>query len=543
MFPLARSSRTSVRGFGDTRRRGVYRVVFAVLAVCVVLVVAAPVSAEREQDPFSLGDAFPPRVVRVDGVTGVDGPVRLVDADGRDVPLTGDLSSLSGDVLSVYPPRLPAGTYSVEYPGGSHAFTVGSPLPEVASPARSGGLLWLLPLVALVPAALLLARPRRTGARLAGLAVAALGLAAAGGLFVLVGSSGRALPQGDPCLNRQDLTACATGYVVGVLDDFGPQIATGELVRLSGASGSAWARICHEPAHELGIRTWKTTGSLEEAVAAGTTSCSLGYVHGLLQAMGTYLDDEEFPPAARALCDGLDERYRDGDLVDGAGAGNGPSTLLGCHHGVGHAAMWRFNEDLRRAAPVCSGFSLAEQQEECRVGAVMEWVYASQRAARSNSPQDRPSPQVGRPVELCLPPLGVLSPGCVEGAVTAVGPDDVAATAGWCKEHPEVLAACVQSLARRMVQMDLSRVAPLLDAVPGFCSSFGESYPAEDCAERFGYMLLFLSRDRARTDEFCASLSEPLATGCVRGVDKVLEYAAQIGDDSFNVARTSGQSS
>lgn len=522
-----RSPRSSRPGTPRHPRRGI--VLLGLLAVLLAFS-AGPASAEQEQDPFSLGDAFPPRVVLLEGVSSDPASVRLVDAAGRAVPLTGVGASVSDGTLSVFPPRLPSGTYTVEYTGGSHVFTVGTPLADPASANEDGGVLWLFPLAALVPAVLLVLR----GRRIPGVVLGGFGVLAAATLFVLGGSSDAALPQGDPCLGRPDLTVCATEYVVGVLEEFGPVTATAELVRLSGASGSPWARICHEPAHELGIRTWKQTGSLEEAIVAGTTSCSLGYVHGLLQAMGTYLTDEEFPSAARALCDGLDERYRNGDLVDGAVSGTGPSTLLGCHHGVGHAAMWRFNEDLASASPVCAGFEGIEQQEECRVGAVMEWVYASQRAARSNSLQDRPSPQVAQPVELCLPPIGVLSPGCVEGAVTAVGPDGVAPAAEWCKEHPTVLAACVQSLARRMVQMDLSRVAPLLDTVPEFCASFGDAYRSEDCAERFGYMLLFLSRDLARTEGFCAGLQASLEVGCSRGVAKVLEYAAQIGDDSFN---------
>lgn len=521
--------RRSTRLAGASRRTA--GLLFAVIAL--FSYAAAPASAEQEQDPFSLGDAFPPRVVVLEGVSVDPAALRLVDSAGRGIPLTGAGATLTDDVLSVFPPRLPSGTYTVEYPGGSHVFTVGTPLPDPSPADGNGGVLWLFPLAALVPAALLVLR----GRRIPGVVLGGLGVASAAGLFVLGASSGAALPQGDPCLGRQDLTVCATGYVVGVLEEFGPVTATAELVRLSGASGSAWARICHEPAHELGIRTWKATGSLDEAIAAGTTSCSLGYVHGLLQAMGTYLTDEEFPSASRALCDGLDERYRDGDLVDGAGSSAGPSTLLGCHHGVGHASMWRFNEDLASASPVCDGFAQADQQAECRVGAVMEWVYASQRAARSNSPQNLPSPSVDQPVELCLPPIGVLSPGCVEGAVTAVGPEDVTSTAEWCREQPTVLAACVQSLARRMVQMDLSRVAPLLDTVPEFCASFDGAYPPEDCAERFGYMLLFLSRDLERTEGFCAGLQPTLATGCSRGVAKVLEYAEQVGDDSFNFAK------
>jgi hypothetical protein len=491
-----------------------------------------PAFAQEESDPFSLGEAFPPRSVVFSYPDArpetIGDEVVLLDAEGRRVPLTGAKVLLEGSSVRVFPPRLPNGVYTVQHPGGTERLEVGVPAaPIEAVTGEVSTLPRLLPLSALLPALLLFVR----GRRVVGVFVALAGAGTSAALLLL-GSSSPALPQGDPCLGRPDLTECATSYVVGVLEDFGPETATGELLRLSGGQGSPWARICHEPAHELGIRTWISTGSLEKSIDAGTTACSLGYVHGMLQAMGTYLTDEEFPAAARGLCDGLDERYRAGELI--GAVEDGPSTLLGCHHGVGHAAMWRVNEDLERAVPVCAGFADVAQQEECRVGAVMEWVYADQRASRSGVESDRPSPRVERPVDLCLPPLGVLSPGCVEGAVTAVGPDGIDATRAWCVEHPDVLPACVQSLARRMVQMDLSKVAPLLGTVEGFCRSFGDAYSGPDCTERFGYMLLFLSRDLERTEGFCATLPADLAAGCTAGVEKVLEYAREIGDTSFN---------
>jgi hypothetical protein len=291
--------------------------------------------------------------------------------------------------------------------------------------------------------------------------------------------------------------------------------------------------VCHEVAHELGTRTWLQTRSVAETIAAGSTDCSLGYVHGLLEVLGTYLDDDTFPVAAKEACDGLDELYRSGRL---AGTNtNGPQTLLGCHHGAGHAAMWRFNEDLRKALPVCENFDQPAQQEECRVGAVMEWVYADQRARTSGRVEDRPLPQVTQPVELCMPPIGVLSPGCVEGAVTAVQPEGIESTRQWCVEHPEVAGACVQSLARRMVQIELSQKIPVLDDVESFCGSLGDALPPADCAERFGYMLLFLSRDLGRTEALCERLPEVQRLGCERGVATVIEYAEKVGDSSFNL--------
>lgn len=505
--------------------------VFVLASLALVLSSGSTVSAREEVDPFSLGDAYPPRVVVLEDVIAADpGDVLLSDSSGRSIPLTGEGVRIEDGRVLVQPPRLPAGVYTLSYPGGQRLVEVGSLGARPSTSTTEGpGALVFLPLFALLPALVLLF----VGRRRTGILVAVLSVLAAGLLTLVSRPADRAvLPQGDPCLGNADLTVCATDHVVAVLEGFGPQRATEELVRLSSGKDSPWARICHEPAHELGIRTWLASGVLEDAIAAGTTACSLGYVHGLLQAMGTYLDDASFPSAARGLCDGLDDLYRAGRLV--GAVSDGPATLLGCHHGVGHAAMWRFNEDLTAAMPVCAGFARPEQQEECRVGAVMEWVYASQRAVRSGVLADRPSPQVASPVELCLPPVGVLSPGCVEGAVTAVGPEGVDAARDWCLEYDEVLSACVQSLARRMVQMDMAGASPFLTEAAAFCESLSGSFPVDECANRFGYMLLFLSRDLDRTEGFCASLPQGMAAGCRAGYEQVLEYARKTGDSSFS---------
>lgn len=505
------------------------------LAALVVAVVAllAPAVAAAEEDPFLTDDA-PPRVVEVPG-SSTD--VVLLDAAGVEIPLTGRGAELDGGRVKVYPPRLPAGSYTVVTNDGRTTFTVGSPdeVTRAVAPGASEAspLRWLLVVIPLL-SALVLARRRRWPA--AGVALIATGAVAA---FVALSSpspSPGVIVQGDPCAGvaPAEVRACATDYVLAVLGTSGPLPASQELTRLSSTPGSTWAPVCHEVAHELGTRTWLATRSVSETITAGSTDCSLGYVHGLLEVLGTYLDDASFPTAAKEACDGLDELYRSGRL---AGTNtNGPQSLLGCHHGAGHAAMWRFNEDLTKALPVCANFSQPAQQEECRVGAVMEWVYADQRARVSGRAADQPQPRVNQPVELCMPPVGVLSPGCVEGAVTAVQADDIEPTRQWCVEHTDVLGACVQSLARRMVQIDLSQKIPVLDDVATFCSSLGSALTPADCAERFGYMLLFLSRDLGRTEAFCAALPGTQRTGCARGVTTVIEYAEKVGDSSFNLS-------
>lgn len=526
---------------GDARRRVVTivamplrRLLLTLLAACMLLHGMVAPAAFAEEDPF-LTDDSPPRVVQIDAPSG---EARLFDAQGVEIPLTGRGTEQVDGSIALYPPRLPSGIYTVRHTGGETTLTVGSPqeIDEIATasaPQESRSLVWLLVLIPLGPAILLLAGRRWRAGTLALLASATVV-----GLLTLAGSNAPrgVIVQGDPCagVDSAKIRSCATKYVLDVLATNGPLPASQELSRLAGSPASQLASVCHEVAHALGTRTWLLTRSVDETIAAGSTDCSLGYVHGLLEVLGTYLDDETFPSAAKKACDGLDDLYRTGRLA--GQTTNGPTSLLGCHHGAGHAAMWRFNEDLTKALPVCAGFDQAPQQEECRVGAVMEWVYASQRAQASGRDADRPLPQVSQPVELCMPPLGVLSSGCIEGAITAVAAPDIEVTRLWCVEHPDVLGACVQSLARRMVQIELSQKIPVLNDVASFCSSLSGAFPAAECADRFGYMLLFLSRDMPRTQKLCDSLPGDQATGCRRGIATVLEYAEKVGDSSFNFA-------
>jgi hypothetical protein len=195
--------------------------------------------------------------------------------------------------------------------------------------------------------------------------------------------------------------------------------------------------------------------------------------------------------------------------------------------------MWRVNEDLTRALPICAGYDLPAQREECAVGAVMEWVYASQRAAVLDRPQDAPLPAVSQPLELCELADGPLSPGCVEGAVTAVGPEQVDETIDWCLARPEVLQACTHSLARRVVQMEINENQPVLGRASAICERLSSSPGNTYCSESFGYMLLFLRRDLDMTKDFCASLSVLQVDGCMRGIERVREYARAVGDSSL----------
>jgi hypothetical protein len=496
------------------------------LLVCVLLgfLAALPTVATAEEvDPFLTSEVFPPREVVVPGGAG-SGEVTLLDSVGVAIPLTGEGHVDRGADLVIFPPRLPAGEYLIRHDRGEFRFEVGQPPFASATPREpTGGFPWfpVLLLTAAVPGVVL---ALRSGRRV--LALPLLGVAAVGGFLLLTGDSDVvSTGKGDPCLAQQSgLLDCATTHVLGVFESDGVAAASEELLRISTTPGSPWAPICHEVAHTLGELAFRTSRDPSGVFNTGFLDCSLGYVHGALEAMGTYLPDADLPGALVAACTRLDELF----LPTGA------ESILGCQHGAGHAAMWRYNENLTPARGVCDRFASPRQREECKVGALMEWVYAGQRAAVSGRAVDAPLPRVASPLELCAPPHGELTAGCVEGALTAVGKADVVEATNWCVENPSVLAACVTSLARRVVQIDLSEGGSFLSDPMSFCGLFTGDAARSECARRLGYMHLFLSRSTSAAEQLCSSFPTELVAPCRDGNREVREYAESLGDGSFN---------
>ena len=495
-----------------------------VLSLLLGMVAALPsVASAEEADPFLTTEVFPPREVVVPAAAGA-GEVTLLDAFGGTVPLTGEGHVDRGADLVVFPPRLPAGEYLIRHDGGEFRFEVGKPpFTTRSSRAATDGFPWfpVLLLAAVVPGLIVVLRP---GRRI--LALPLIGAAAVGGFLLLADASGPAKPgKGDPCVAQQSqLLDCASTHVLGVFESDGIAAASAELLRVSTSPGSPWAPICHEVAHTLGEVAFRVSRDPVGVIDAGFLDCSLGYVHGALEAMGTYLPDADLPAALVAACARLDELFLPA----------GTESILGCQHGAGHAAMWRYNEDLTSARSVCDRFASPRQREECKVGALMEWVYAGQRAATSGRSVDAPLPRVASPLELCAPPHGELTAGCVEGALTAAGEKDVPDATHWCAENPSVLSACVTSLARRVVQIDLSEGGSFLVDPMSFCGLFTGDTVRSECARRLGYMHLFLSRSNRAAAQLCSRFPSELDASCREGNREVLDYAESLGDGSFN---------
>lgn len=487
-----------------------------------------------------------PRIVKLPA--GVDaGSVKLTDDNGRVIPMTGEQARKEAEALLVFPPKLGKGTYSLSYPGGVETIVVGEPLTptEVSEPKSDLNLNpWLLGLPPLVLAAALFMTKRR---RLGVLAlVVALGVPLVGRLIPEINPNSAI----DPCAryyvkeSRGNqggmLYECMDSYMQTLVAQEGVAAAMSRLELLASRSEGGWDLSCHDMAHRVGSYGWKKGLDTETLVDGGNLSCNFGYFHGMLQAMGTYVTDEKFSETALLVCDRLVERFS--VSREGAGARD-------CAHGVGHAAMWRHNGNLTRATPECEILKNLVWAEECRAGAVMSWVFARDAAANNNRPQDAPEPAVSTTLDLCAPPHGTTTKGCVEGALSGTQPIEYRKSLEWCATTPRFVDTCYIALGRLLVMWDsmrdpasckancTDRYVKFANETADMCETvIADTEPDRttkiiDCVIATSWTYQSLRLDYAESAQMCTKIETYLQNACKAGILQYLRDRQNRGDN------------
>lgn len=475
---------------------------------------------------------FTPRaVVLPAGVGDITADViTLFDSGGDVVPLTGEQVTVDADgTTAVLLPKLSEGTYLLQYPGGEQELLIGTKRASVERDLETSGnggnffAVTLLGTGALL-AVLLLMRRRM----LPGLLV--LGGVIAGGALLLL-SPGKSLEQiaaPDPCSVVKDWGTredCMYDHILETLDRDGVRDAVARLEYLVASPNSLWPQSCHEVAHYLGQLGWRQVASLKDAVTAGTVSCSFGYFHGMLESMGTYLDDATFTEQILTVCPMVAATFFPDDTSGNAGPGRE------CVHGIGHASMWRTNEDLPRAVPVCAALQAEPDREECVAGATMSWIFAREQARAEGTERDLPLPRVSTPLELCAPPYGEATPGCVEGALTGTTFEEYDIAVAWCAGRDTLAETCASTLVRRLVYWENDKIDDLVGAAQFLCQELAtDKYSNSACIERFGWLHMYRGRDYETTRALCAR-TYPLEA-CLRGIALFYDHARTTGDKS-----------
>lgn len=495
------------------------------LSIC-VLVLAPPLTSVTfaAEDTIVSPALLSPRKISIP-VTADLTEVYLTDATGRQIPLTGKGVQVSTSGSFIFPPKLVEGTYTITYPGGVQTFSVGVISPADATPSNFV-LVWIVTGSIALLGGILFTSRRRV------LAVGVILIAAMTPLAFTMLSPALDMQAPDPCLGIYDESPrlrCMFAHVQSVLDDGGTTHAIERIKVLSARSDKRWGQVCHEMVHYIGQHVFKEASEVKSLVKSGTLSCHFGYFHGLLESVGMYSTDATFPATALSVCTTLKEYFPDVAIS---------GSVNECMHGIGHASMWRHNEDLTAARLVCVGLPEERWRQECDSGAVMSWVYARELSRVENRPQDAPEPVVTSPLDLCSPPLGVLSAGCTRGALSGTLRTEYADSVAWCLDNPSQLSACAAGLARRLIHWESS-----LDGLDTptesqkLCETLYASEPAgkSDCITEVAWSHLTFLRDYNKTQQFCAALREEFFVACRKGILLVYEEILARGDETFGV--------
>lgn len=450
--------------------------------------------------------------------------IYLTDSTGRQIPLTGNGTQIDADQTSIFPPKLSQGSYTITYPGGTKMFAVGETL-LAESTSRNLTLIWVVTGSALLLGVILFTTRRRVLAL--GCTLVAIMLPFAFTMF----SPTLDTRAPDPCLGIYDLEVsrrCMFEHIQSVLDADGAAQAINRLTALSAGVNTSWSLVCHEIAHNIGQRSWREASNTENLVKAGTLSCGFGYFHGLLESVGMYSTDSDFPSAALTVCAALEKHF---PYAEQSG------SILECMHGIGHASMWRHNENLLAARRVCVGLSEELWQTECDAGSVMSWVFAREASRTENRPQDAPEPVVTKSLDLCSPPLGTPTPGCVSGALFGTLKDEYTDSVTWCLANPDLRDVCINSLRMRIVTWMSWDEIEKYDG-PGesrkLCETlYADSTGRQVCISEISWYHLQALRDYRKTQIFCLAVGAEYAEGCRRGILLFYSKVSAVGDTTF----------
>ena len=133
---------------------------------------------------------------------------------------------------------------------------------------------------------------------------------------------------------------------------------------------------CHSVLHKIGHVAAQEYGSLGNAFDAGSTICSNGFYHGVVEQLFGTMD---FAALTQNEISGICNNI--------VSTTSQPSLKLNCIHGVGHALMFMSGGDTANSLLGCGSFTRDEDRSSCVTGVIMEEgfrIEASATTARFN---------------------------------------------------------------------------------------------------------------------------------------------------------------
>lgn len=430
-----------------------------------------------------------------------------------------------GDVVTLTPPVLGAGTYTLTLDGQSRSITREgvdfASLAAPAGPAVTGESPFLLfagaGLVLLIVVAGWALAARRWGRRRALAISGALVTLGVLGLAFAERQGSTAISQAtasvdasaitrvylgceDQSRDYRDLSECWDRTSAKVISIGGVDAARGILT----STADSAVRFCHEAGHSLGRAAWFATRDVAPIVASGIPArCREGFVHGVMEGASQSLDVEALSRALDALCP-LDPSVSD--------VQQRADRRRLCLHGAGHAFVRRAGGDLERSLPGCTYWK-GREMEACQTGAVMEWTRMKELAGGSSHTPAGPSD----PREACLlvhPESRDELIDCYTATASSMLVPDPVVLTDWCTDHdPARLDACILGIAGSFTAYtdDMSKIA-------ANCDRLGAR--ADACVTLGAYLVA--NHRRVGFEEMCTVLPVGRRGICEDGVRRYL---------------------
>lgn len=162
------------------------------------------------------------------------------------------------------------------------------------------------------------------------------------------------------CFETDGADGCYKQVAKLLYDNFGLSQTLGYFAANEGYP-EVYAR-CHEVTHYLSRLEYEKLGSIARVYAQCDSTCHGGCYHGTMEA---FLKEKEaqfgnnLSSEFAKVC-GSPKDYRK------------PLEFNECLHGMGHAAMFITEMELRQSLALCDGFTNQDQKERCYSGAFME---------------------------------------------------------------------------------------------------------------------------------------------------------------------------
>lgn len=179
----------------------------------------------------------------------------------------------------------------------------------------------------------------------------------------------------DPCLDAQVPTSCfmKKTYRIGI------EQGASQAIEYAAEVVAPYNRnALHMSMHMAGHAAYDTLENRSEAIALlpeeayepGVELTYDGYLHGVLQAY--YLADAEKTPVEELMRESCSEWF---DVPEGKVAGVWERAGITCFHGIGHALMALYENDIKKSVSTCATLPRMWHQEWCAYGVFMEVAY------------------------------------------------------------------------------------------------------------------------------------------------------------------------